>query len=68
MNPDQIAALLQDLMSRSTEAVKRGNQDAADIYEVSARVVREHAALAASAKQSRRADALGLSESVRCPL
>jgi hypothetical protein len=44
MNPAQIEALIQDLMSRSTAAVNRGNQDAADIYEVAARVVREHAA------------------------
>ncbi len=44
MNPDQIEALIKDLMSRSTDAVNRGNQDAADIYEVAARVVREHAA------------------------
>lgn len=43
MNPAEIKALIDDLMSRSTDAVNRGNQDAADIYEVAARVVREHA-------------------------
>ncbi len=68
MNPDQIQALGDDLMSRSTDAVRDGDQARADIYEVSARIVREHADDAARAKQSRRAESLGLRESVRCPL
>lgn len=50
MNPAQIEALIADLMSRSTDAVNSGDQDRADIYEVAARVVREHADDAARAK------------------
>lgn len=42
MNPDQIDALIQDLKDRAADHESRGNQEAADIYTVSARVVLEH--------------------------
>ncbi len=73
MNPAQIEALIADLTSRSTDAVNRGNQDAADIYEVSARVVRDHAELAANygrdpAERAARMAAASLTGSARVPL
>lgn len=49
MNPDQIAALIQDFEDRAAERGRAGSQDAQHYFEVAAQIVRDHAADAARA-------------------
>jgi hypothetical protein len=44
MNPDQIAALIQDFEDRASERGRAGNQEAQHYYEVAAQIVRDHLA------------------------